>query len=226
MLCKLQHNLAWVGAKLGHAFNCTWSMVCPGRQLRPCSFSSPVLWISLRSATDDLLYRLNCHVDKQPALGDLFFTRLWIATNNSRWANHVITKERSLCLKMKLINAERIWGYLCTASFSTYFTAVAEEMDLQNPRHTHNDYHMPQDSMMKLAVSSSHSITFKFPCHYKYSTHMHRKRMLPQVSNSGVLLTIPNPPNLGQKIDLHVLCIHQHLNHPLYTTLLVFYCTL
>ena len=35
---------------------------------RLCSFSSLVLWISLASSSD-LLYRLNCHVDKQPIMG-------------------------------------------------------------------------------------------------------------------------------------------------------------
>ena len=37
-----------------------------------CSFGTLVLSISLRSPSD-LLYRLNCHVDKQHVVGDLFF---------------------------------------------------------------------------------------------------------------------------------------------------------
>ena len=32
----------------------------------------------------DLLYRLNCHVDKQLAVRDLLFIALWIADNNRR----------------------------------------------------------------------------------------------------------------------------------------------
>ena len=37
--------------------------------LRLCSLGS---LISLKSPSD-LLYRLDCHVDKQPVVGDLFF---------------------------------------------------------------------------------------------------------------------------------------------------------
>ena len=48
-----------------------------------CSFGSIILWISLWSPSD-LLYRLNCHVDKQPVVGDLFYTGLWIAGNSCR----------------------------------------------------------------------------------------------------------------------------------------------
>ena len=29
-----------------------------------------------------LLYRLNCHYDKQPVVGNLFFAELWIAGNS------------------------------------------------------------------------------------------------------------------------------------------------
>ena len=35
-----------------------------------CSFGSLILWISPWSPSD-LLYRFNCHVDKQPIVGDL-----------------------------------------------------------------------------------------------------------------------------------------------------------
>ena len=41
------------------------------------------LRVSLWSPSD-LLYRLNCHVDKQPAARDLFFVGLWIAGNSRR----------------------------------------------------------------------------------------------------------------------------------------------
>ena len=47
------------------------------------AFGSLVLWISLESPSD-LLYRLNCRVDKQPVVGDLFFAGLWIAGNSHR----------------------------------------------------------------------------------------------------------------------------------------------
>ena len=50
-------------------------------KLRLCSFGSFVLWISLRSPFD-LLYRLNCHVDKQPVVKDLFFAGFWTAGNS------------------------------------------------------------------------------------------------------------------------------------------------
>ena len=62
MLCKPQHNQAWVS-----------------RQLTLCSFGILVPWISLWS---DLLHRLNCHVDKQPVLRDLFFAGLCTAGNS------------------------------------------------------------------------------------------------------------------------------------------------
>ena len=50
-----------------------------------------ILWISLGSASD-LLYRLNCHVDKQPVValvGDLFFAGLRIADNCSRQGEQI-----------------------------------------------------------------------------------------------------------------------------------------
>ena len=46
-----------------------------------CSFGSLVLQISLESLSD-LVYRLNCHVNKQPVVADLFFAGLWIAGNS------------------------------------------------------------------------------------------------------------------------------------------------
>ena len=54
----------------GRAFNCMLSGIvrvyrCTSTDelVRLCSFGSLVLWISLRSPSD-LLYRLNCHVEK------------------------------------------------------------------------------------------------------------------------------------------------------------------
>ena len=79
MLC----NLPGVGAKLGRAFNCTWSMIYAEVTKTLCSFGSLVLRVSLRLPSD-LLYRLNCHVDKQLAVRDLFFAGLWIAGNSRR----------------------------------------------------------------------------------------------------------------------------------------------
>ena len=54
-------------------------VVCWGRQ--NCSFGSLVLWTSRRliCCTD-----LNCRVDKQPVVGNLFFVGLWIAGNSHR----------------------------------------------------------------------------------------------------------------------------------------------
>ena len=73
---RLKHNLAWVCAKLSHAFN--WTHLWCGTRL--CSFGSLVPRVSLESPLD--LYKLNCHVDKQPAVRDLFFSGLWIAGNS------------------------------------------------------------------------------------------------------------------------------------------------
>ena len=45
--CYVNHSTikhGWVGAKLGHAFNCTWSVICWGRQLRPCLQLHVVKW--------------------------------------------------------------------------------------------------------------------------------------------------------------------------------------
>ena len=44
---------------------------------------SCIVWISPGSPSD-LLYRLNCHVDQQPVVGNLFFAELWIAGNSFR----------------------------------------------------------------------------------------------------------------------------------------------
>ena len=75
------HSLATAGAKLGHTFIIALGLCYANvGKLKQCSFDNLVLWISLRLLYD-LLYRLNCHVDKQPVVGDLFFAGLWIAGN-------------------------------------------------------------------------------------------------------------------------------------------------
>ena len=54
-------------------------------KLRLCCFDSHVLWISLESLSrspPNMLFRLNCHIDKQPVVGDLFFAGLRIAGNS------------------------------------------------------------------------------------------------------------------------------------------------
>ena len=49
-----------------------------------------IVWISFWSSSD-LLYRLNCHVDKQPVVGSLFLAGLWIA-GNSRQGEQISQK--------------------------------------------------------------------------------------------------------------------------------------
>ena len=85
--------------------NCTRYMVCWDRQIKLCSLGSPILWISLWLLSD-LLYRLNCHVDHQPVPCFGIFGLCWTLDcwqQPSRWANHVITKEQSILLKIKPI---------------------------------------------------------------------------------------------------------------------------
>ena len=72
-----------MGTKLGRAFNWRgmYNAEVGSLWLMLCSFGSLVLQISLESLSD-LLYILNCHVNKQPVVVDLFFTGLWIAGNS------------------------------------------------------------------------------------------------------------------------------------------------
>ena len=53
---------------------------CQIRQSFSLDFAGVMVW---------LLYRLNCLVDKQLVMGDLFFAGLWIAGNNRRGEHYV-----------------------------------------------------------------------------------------------------------------------------------------
>ena len=103
----------------------TWSSetnVVSGLGYMMCSFGGLVLWISLGSPAD-MFYRLNCHVEKQSVVEDLFFA--WLQITDVPWGEESRHNLATKPLKVLVWHTPKLYTcslYRVSKDLLTYFS--------------------------------------------------------------------------------------------------------